>query len=88
MDHIKLEENESMWEFAKKKFKGDRLGLYEYYYSVPYRLRKKYGLPKKAPNVDTRKEREESRRRMNEGECIECKRQSSSLRDSRCAMCD
>ena len=88
MDHIKLEENESIWEFAKKKFKGDRLGLNEFYNSINPRLKSKYGMPQKAPNVDTRKEREESRRRMNEGECIECKRQSSSLRDGRCAMCD
>ena len=79
---------ETMWGLAKQKFKADRQGLYEYYYSVPYRLRKKYGLPKKAPHVDTRKERERSRDRMNQGECIQCKRQSVSLRDGYCAMCD
>jgi len=45
-------------------------------------------MPQKAPNVDTQKEREMSRDRMNQGECIECKRQSVSLRDGRCAMCD
>ena len=79
---------ESMWELAQQHFKGDRRGLNEYYHSIFRDDRKKYGMPQKAPNVDTQKEREMSRDRMNQGECIECKRQSVSLRDGRCAMCD
>ena len=79
---------ESMWVLAQQHFKGDRRGLNEYYYSIFKDERKKYGMPQKAPNVDTQKEREMSRDRMNQGECIECKRQSVSLRDGRCAMCD
>ena len=34
------------WQEAKKRFKGDKMGLIEYYYSVPFRLRKSYGMPK------------------------------------------
>jgi hypothetical protein len=79
---------ESMWVLAQQHFKGDRRGLNEYYHSIFRDDRKKYGMPQKAPNVDTQKEREMSRDRMNQGECIECKRQSVSLRDGRCAMCD
>ena len=79
---------ETKWTLAKQKFKGDRRGLNKYYHSIPSTLRKKYGMPQNAPHVDTRKERELSRDRMNQGECIECKRQSVSLRDGRCAMCD
>ena len=79
---------ETRWTLAKQKFKGDRRGLNKYYHSIPSSLRKKYGMPQKAPNVDTRKEREMSRDRMNQGKCIKCGRQSGSLRDGYCAMCD
>ena len=40
---------ETQWDKAKVKYKGDKMGLIKYYYSVPFRLRKKYGMPKKAP---------------------------------------
>ena len=83
-----LMDGESLWNLAQKKFKGDRKGLNEFYHSVSPRFRSQYGMPQKAPNVDTRKERERSRDRMNRGKCIQCKRQSVSLRDGYCAMCD
>jgi len=35
------------WQIAKKKFKGDKIGLLQYYYNIPYALRKAYGAPKK-----------------------------------------
>ena len=34
------------WQLAKIKFKGDRIGLLQYYYNIPYRMRSKYGAPK------------------------------------------
>ena len=34
------------WQLAKIKFKGDRVGLLQYYYNIPYRMRSKYGAPK------------------------------------------
>ena len=40
---------ETQWDKAKVKYKGDKMALIKYYYSVPFRLRKKYGMPKKAP---------------------------------------
>ena len=40
---------ETQWDKAKVKYKGDKIGLLQYYYSVRYSLRKKYGMPKKAP---------------------------------------
>ena len=34
------------WQLAKIKFKGDRAGLLQYYYNIPYKMRSKYGAPK------------------------------------------
>ena len=35
------------WQIAKKKFKGDKLGLLQYYYNIPHHLLKVYGAPNK-----------------------------------------
>jgi len=35
------------WQIAKKKFKGDKIGLLQYYYNIPNHLLKVYGAPKK-----------------------------------------
>ena len=87
-EKAKIKTNLTQWQKAKEKFKGDRRGLNKYYHSVPRNLKQKYGMPQKAPHVDTKKERDESRARMNQGKCIECGIQRGSLRDGRCAMCD
>ena len=34
------------WHNAKIKYKNNELKLIEYYYKIPYRLRKYYGAPK------------------------------------------
>ena len=35
------------WQIAKKKFKGDKIALLQYYYNIPNHLLKVYGAPKK-----------------------------------------
>ena len=34
------------WQLAKIKFKGNKMGLIQYYYNIPYRMRRLYGAPK------------------------------------------